>query len=258
LAYVGISNVNQILGNLEFIPPKVAQSQGKLAITKALEIDPHSGEAHAALAWRLLYYDWDFAASEKEFKYALELNPSASTTHQGYAKYFAALGKFPESIAEMERALDLDLLSLNKMSDFCRVLFYARRYDDALTKCKAALEIDPNSVDALFMTGDVYVAMGKDSEAHQLYAKAETLWGENPETIAAMGRAFAKSGLRGEAQTWIESHKKQIEGVKIPPIYMALMYSDCGRKDEALFWLEKAYERRSHYMIFVGSGCRLR
>ena len=180
LAYVGISNVYQILGNLEFVLPSVAHPQGKLAIAKALEIDPHSGEAHAALAWRLLYYDWDFAASEKEFKYALELNPNAATTHQGYAKYFAALGKFPESIAEMKRALDLDPLSLNKMSDFCRVLLYARRYDDALTQCKTALEIDPNYGEALFMTGDVYAAMGKDLEAHRLYAKAETLWGENP------------------------------------------------------------------------------
>jgi TolB-like protein/DNA-binding winged helix-turn-helix (wHTH) protein/Tfp pilus assembly protein PilF len=251
LAYVGISNVYQILGNLEFVLPSVAHPQGKLAIAKALEIDTHSGEAHAALAWRLLYYDWDFAASEKEFKYALQLNPNAAATHQGYAKYFAALGRFPESVAEMKRALDLDPLSLNKLSDFCRVLFYARRYDEALTQCNAALEIDPNYGEALFMTGDVYAAMGKNSEAHRLYAKAETLWGENPATIAAMDRAFAKSGLWGEAQTWIEWNKKQIEGGKIPPIYMALLYSDCGRKDEAFAWLEKAYERRSHYMIFV-------
>jgi TolB-like protein/DNA-binding winged helix-turn-helix (wHTH) protein len=251
LAYVGISNVYQILGNLEFVLPSVAHPQGKLAIAKALEIDPHSGEAHAALAWRLLYYDWDFAASEKEFKYALELNPNVATTHQGYAKYFAALGRFPESIAEMKWALDLDPLSLNKMSDFCRVLLYARRYDDALTQCKAALEIDPNYGEALFMTGDVYAAMGKDLEAHRLYAKAETLWGENPVTIASMDRAFVKSGLRGEVQTWIEMNKQQIEGGKIPPIYMASLYSDCGRKDEAFAWLEKAYERRSHYVIFV-------
>ena len=251
LAYVGISNVYQILGNLELVLPEVAHPQGKLAIAKALEIDPHSGEAHAALAWRLLYYDWDFAASEKEFKYALELNPNAAATHQGYAKYHAALGQFPESIAEMKRALDLDPLDLNKMSELCRVLFYARRYDDALSQCNAALEIEPNYGEALFLTGDVYAAMGKDLEAHKMYAKAETRWGENPATIAAMGRAFVKSGLRGEAQAWIKSNKKQIESGETPPIYSALLYSDCGRKDEAFTWLEKAYKRRSHYLIFV-------
>ena len=251
LAYVGISSVYQILGNMEVVLPNVAYPQGNLAIAKALEIDPHSGEAHASQAWRLLYYDWNFPASQKEFKYALELNPNAASTHQGYANYFAALGKFPESIAEMKRALDLDPLSLDKMSDFCRFLFYARRYDDALTQCKVALEIDPNYVEALINTGDVYAAMEKGSEAHKLYAKVNTLTGETPATIAAMDRAFAKGGLRGEAQAWMELNKKQIEDGIISPIDAALLYLACGRKDEAVAWLEKNFDRRSFRMIFL-------
>jgi TolB-like protein/DNA-binding winged helix-turn-helix (wHTH) protein/Tfp pilus assembly protein PilF len=252
LAYVGISNVYQILGNMEVILPNVAHPQGKLAIAKALEIDPHSGEAHAALAWRLLYYDWDFAASEKEFEYALELNPNAATTHQGYSKYFAALGKFPESVAQMKWALNLDPLSLNKMADFCRVLYYARRYDDALTQCKAALEIDPNYIEALVQTGDVYAGIGKGLEARKLYAKAEMLcearMQRQPQPWTEM---CERSRMRVEAQTWIELNKNQIRDGKISPIEMALWYSDGIRKDQAFPWLEKAYERRSHYMIFL-------
>ena len=251
LAYVGISNVYQILGNMEVVLPKVAYPQANLAIAKALEIDPQSGEAHASQAWRLLYYDWDFAASQKEFKYALELNPNAASSHQGYANYFAALGKFPESVAEMKRALDLDPLSLDKMSDSCRFLFYSRRFDDALTQCRAALEIDPNYVEALVNTGDVYAVTGKDSEAHKVYAKADTLSGETPATIAALDRAFVKSGLRGEAQALIEFDRKQIEDGIISPIEPALLYSVCGRKDEAFSWLEKAFDRRSFGMIFL-------
>jgi TolB-like protein/DNA-binding winged helix-turn-helix (wHTH) protein/Tfp pilus assembly protein PilF len=250
LAYVGISSAYQILGNMEVVLPKVAFPQGNLAIAKALEIDPHSGEAHASHAWGLLYYDWDFAASQKEFKYALELNPNAASAHQGYANYLATLGKFPESVAEMKLALDLDPLSLVKMSDFCRFLFYARRYDDALTQCKAALEIDPNFLLALLNMGAVYKAMGKDSEAHKLFVKADTLLSDNPATNAAMDRAFAKPGLRGEALTWIELNKKQIEDGRIS-FSLALLYLDCGRKDEAFAWLEKAYERRSFEMIFL-------
>lgn len=250
LAYVGISSAYQILGNMEVVLPKVAYPQGNLAIAKALEIDPHSGEAHANHAWGLLYYDWDFAASQKEFKYALELNPNAASTHQGYANYFATLGKFPESLAEMKLALDLDPLSLVMMSDSCRFLFYARRYDDALTQCKAALEIDPNFLLALLNMGAVYKAMGKESEAHKLYARADALLSENPATNAAMDRAFAKPGLRGEAQTWIELNKKQIEEGRIS-FSLALLYLDSGKKDEAFAWLEKAYERRSFEMIFL-------
>jgi tetratricopeptide (TPR) repeat protein len=136
------------------------------------------------------------------------------------------------------------------MSDFCRFLYYAHRYDDALTQCKAALEIDPNHFETLINMGDVYVGMGKDSEAHKLYAKANTVW-ENPVTIAAMDRAFVKSGLRGEAQAWIELNRKQIENGFFSPIYAALWYSACGRKDEAFALLEKAFQRRSYAMIFL-------
>jgi TolB-like protein/DNA-binding winged helix-turn-helix (wHTH) protein len=252
LAYVGISNVYQILGNMEIVLPKVAHPEGKTAIAKALEIDPHSGEAHAGLAWRLLYYDWDFAASEKEFKYALELNPSAASTHQGYAKYVAALGEFPESIAEMKRALDLDPLSLNKMADFCRVLFYARRYDEALTQCSGALEMDPNYVEALGQMGDVYAAMGKGLEAHKQYAKAVALCQARMQRRPQPWTELCeRSSLRYETQSWMDLNKKQIADGKISPIDMALLYSDRGRKDEAFRWLEKAYARRSHYMIFL-------
>jgi len=254
LAYVGISNVYQILGNMEIVLPELAHPQGKLAIAKALEIDPQSAEAHAALAWRLLYYDWDFAGSEKEFKYALELNPNAATTYQGFAKYLAAMGKFPESIVEMKRALDLDPLSLNKLADFCRVLVYARHYDEALTQCTEALEIDPNYVEALEQTGDVYLAMRKGLEAHKFYAKAEALCEERiRRRPQPWTETCERSRLQDESQSWIELNKNAIDDGNVPPIDLALLYSDRGRKDEAFPWLVKAYERRSHYMVFLAA-----
>ncbi len=251
LAYVGISNVYQILGNMEVVLPNVAHPQGKLAIAKALQIDPYSGEAHAGLAWRLLYYDWDYAASEKEFKYALELNPNAAATHQGYAKYFAALGKFPESIVEMKRALDLDPLSLNKRTDLCTVLFYDRRYDDALAQCEAALEMDANYWEALSEAGTVYQTKGMDAEAQKLYSKPETVGGIDPALIASPDKTLEKLGLLGEWKTWPELQRKQIESSTMRPIDVAYVYSSLGRKDRAFVWLEKAYERRSFRMIFL-------
>ena len=71
-----------------------------------------------------------------------------------------------------------------------------------------------------------------------------------------MDRAFVKSGLRGEAQTWIELNEKQIEDGISSPIDAAWLYSVCGRKDQAFAWLEKAFERRSYEMIFFAVNPR--
>lgn len=251
-AYVGISNAYQILGNIEIMLPNVAHPLGKQAIAKALEIDPNSGDAHGGLAWRLLYYDWDFAASEKEFKLALELDPNSPLVHQGYSKYFASLGKFPESITEMKRALDLDPLSLNKLSDYCRVLYYARRYEEALAQCKAALELDPNYPEALDQAGDVYSAMRDEVEAHRMYRKAAMLFGEDPAVIAAGEKVFEKSGTRGFEVWWLDQFREYLESGEIVPMMPAGIYTDLGEKDQAFACLKKGYERRSHYMIFLG------
>ena len=251
-AYVGISNAYQILGNIEIMLPNVAHPLGKQAIAKALEIDPYSGDAHGGLAWRLLYYDWDFVASEKEFKLALELDPNSAVAHQGYSKYFAALGKFPESIKEMKRALDLDPLSLNKLSDYCRVLYYARRYEEALAQCKAALELDPNYPEALDQTGDVYSAMREAVEAHRMYTKATMLFGEDPAVTAAGEKVFERSGMRGFEVWWLDQFREYLKSGKIAPMIPAGVYADLGEKDQAFAWLEKAYARRSHYVIFLG------
>lgn len=113
---------------------------------KALEIDEGLAEAHATLGFIAWHYEWDWAASDKEFKRAIELNPSYATAHQWYAHLLTVLGRHTEAIAEIKRARSLDPLSVIINKDVSELLYYARRFDESIEAARRTLELDPGSL----------------------------------------------------------------------------------------------------------------
>jgi TolB-like protein/DNA-binding winged helix-turn-helix (wHTH) protein len=93
-------------------PAREVMPQAKAGVDKALEMDNSLGEARLAAAMVHFIYDWDFPAAEREFEWALQLNPNSAETHSWHGFYLSAMGHHDEAIAEMHRALELDLLSL--------------------------------------------------------------------------------------------------------------------------------------------------
>jgi TolB-like protein len=110
----------------------------------ALSIDETVAEAHAALGFIAWHYEWDWAASERELKRAIELNPSYATAHHWYAYLLIALDRKDEAVAEIKRALELDPLSLIINKDVSEILYLARRYDEAIEQARRTVELDPN------------------------------------------------------------------------------------------------------------------
>ena len=89
-------------------------------------------------------YEWDWAASEREFKRALELNPNEAEAHHQYSHYLTAMGRTHESLVESLRALELELLSLPLNAHLASHYLYARQYDQAIEQCRRTIEMDPN------------------------------------------------------------------------------------------------------------------
>src|SRR5262249_57602382 len=91
--------------------PGVVFPRAKAAARHALELEPQLGEAHISLAYVHVYYDWDWAASEREFQRGIELNSSYPQAHLWYANVLTARGRFEEALAQGARCLELDPLS---------------------------------------------------------------------------------------------------------------------------------------------------
>jgi DNA-binding winged helix-turn-helix (wHTH) protein len=96
-AYVGLADCYNLLREYTVMPASKAYPCVLAAAKKAVELDGRSSEAHASLAFVSFYGMWDAATADREFRQALELNPSNAIAHHWYATYFQCLRRYPES-----------------------------------------------------------------------------------------------------------------------------------------------------------------
>jgi TolB-like protein/Tfp pilus assembly protein PilF len=251
-AYTKLAGCYQILGNMGAIPKKVAYANAKLFVAKALELDPQFAAAHAVEGWRLLQYELNFTAAGDEFKRAVELNPNGVEGHEGLGTYYATMGRLQESVQEMQRARETDPLALIVNTDLCKMLYFARRYDDALAQCKANLDLDPNSFRVFQAVGAIYAAKGLDSDAASAFLQAHTLAGDPPVLIAALKRGERDSGVKGQWNALLQFYREDIKNGMADPFDVATGYAYAGNTDRALTWLEKAVKARCYGITYLG------
>jgi tetratricopeptide (TPR) repeat protein len=246
-AYNKLAGSYQILGNIGALPLKEAQSKSKLVIEIAFALDPLSGATHAQRGWDALLYDLDFSMAGAEFKRAVELNPNGVEGHQGLGEYYAAVGNGDQSVLEIQRAQELDPLSLNVSLSVCRMLYFARRFDEALAQCKANLDLDPELQRPLWRIGAVYAARGEEAEAASVFVQAFERSGFSQAKLAALKRGAQQSGLRGVWKASLQFLSREDE--KAEPFAVATAYTYAGDKDKALYWLDRAYQERSFGIV---------
>ncbi len=145
LAYAALADSYASLGgNWAYLSPVDSFPKAKAAAQKALELDDALGEAHAALAYAVYFADWNWASAEREFKRAIELNPNSALAHDRYSECLKTRLRLSESLAEGQKAQELDPLSPEIVSQVGNVYFFMRRYDDAIAQYQKTLELNPN------------------------------------------------------------------------------------------------------------------
>ena len=131
-AYAGMADAYDELADLTYLAPTEAFPKAKAAALKALEIDPTLSEAHTVLGEISWWYDWDWATAEKEYRRAIELNPSSAVAHLRYAYLLATIfGRFDQATAEGRRAQELEPLSLIMNTYLGYIYTLAHRYDES-------------------------------------------------------------------------------------------------------------------------------
>jgi TolB-like protein/DNA-binding winged helix-turn-helix (wHTH) protein len=251
-AYSKLAGCYQILGNMGTVPKKVAFPRAELFVAEALELDPQFAPAQAIQGWTLLQYELDFTTAGAKFKRAVQLNPNAVEGHEGLGDYYATIGRLQESVQEVERARELDPLATIVNFDLCGMLFFARRYDEALAQCKANLDLDPNSVRSLWLIGGIYAAKGMNSEAVSAFLQAMQLGGAPPGMIAAAKTGARDFGLRGFWKALTPFLPENVANGNLEPFDAAVSYAYAGNTDMALRSLEKAVEARCYGITYLG------
>jgi len=251
--YAGLADAYSLLGSTSYdaLAPREAMPKAKAAAASALRMDPSNAAAHASMGYSLLSFDWDFAAAEREFKRALELNPGYATAHHWYAHYLLATGKTEEGIAEMRTAWERDPLSLAINTGLGWSLYMGRRYDDAIEQYRKTLEMDENFVIARCLLGMAYERKEMKAEAIAEFQRVLTASPGNLFALARLGQTYASSGNSEEALRIVEQLTQLSKSRYVPSTYAGGIYAALGDNDQAFAWANKANDERSHYLIYL-------
>jgi eukaryotic-like serine/threonine-protein kinase len=250
LAYAGLADAYNFLGDSGYVAPKEIRQDAKSAAVHALKIDDMLPEAHIALALVREAYDWDWPGAEGEFKRAIQLDPNSATAHQWYGDFLIRLGRLEEAEAELKKAKDLDPLSLPINTSVGLRLYFARQYEPAIQQLKKTLDLDPNFVPAQHALEAAYAQSGMYREAVGERQKVLTLSG-NPDLAAAIGEDYRKSGYAGVLQSSLEGLKEVSKERYVSPYNIAQIHARLQEKDQALAWLEKAFNEHDSQLTYV-------
>ena len=183
--------------------------------------------------------DWQVA--EAEYRRAIELNPNYATAHHWYALHLLGINKAEQAIEEIQRARESDPLSLPITADVGYVFYCARRYDEAITEYRKALELNPDFPMALQGLAQTYVKIGKPKDAVGLVARLP----DDLKNGCTAGYLDGVAGERDEAKRILAGEIQRATREYVSPTRIALIHSGLGDTDRAIFWLEKSYREHS-------------
>jgi TolB-like protein/DNA-binding winged helix-turn-helix (wHTH) protein/Flp pilus assembly protein TadD len=228
-------------------PPQALVARARAAALEALALDSSLAEAHAALALIVQNHDWDWATAEREFRQAIALNPNYATAHHWYAEHLMWRGRFDEALRESERARQLDPLSLIIAADNGAILYFARRYDQAIDRLRSVRAVDPTMSRAHLLIA-VYADHGMLDQALAEEARWRPLVAA-PIHWSALAYVYGRTGRTAEARHAIQELLRLSEREPLQARVFAWSYAGVGDTAQTLAWLEKAYAEHSGELV---------
>lgn len=251
LAYAGLADAYALLADYNVLAAKEVMPRAKTAAMKALELDDSISEAHASLGWAKLTLDWDWPGAEKEFQRSIELNPNYATARQWYANYLTVVGRTNEAQASVERAHELEPVSLPISVGVAETLYYGRQYDQSIEQSRRAITMDPQFVGAHLFLARALLEKGSYPEAVAEAQQALQLSEGDSSALAALGYAYARSGNKAEAAKTLSELVQRSNQTYVQPMWIAAIDTGLGNKDEAFPWLRKAVGDRAGWLIYL-------
>lgn len=216
-----------------------------------MDLDSNLAEAQTSLATVRFNYDWDWLGAASGFQRAIELNPSYATAYQRYSLYLIAMGRSQESLAQMNRARELEPLSISMNFSLGWRFYMARQYDRAIEQLRNTLDMDGNFALAHAVLGQAYEQKKSYPQAIAELQKAVSLSHDSPPMLGFLGHAYGVAGNKAEASRILNELIELSKKVYVSPFYVSIIYLGLGENEKAMDWLEKAYDDRSNAIIFL-------
>jgi TolB-like protein/Tfp pilus assembly protein PilF len=250
-AHAGLADAYNLLGEYSYLPPAEAFPAAKRAALRALELDDMLGEAHAALGETLHYYDWDLAASEEQFRKAIEYSPGYATAYQWYAELLTNMARFEESLVHAEKAVELDPHSPIMRYEVTLNYHFSKRYERAVEQALRDIERDPDFWVHRWGLAALYSHLERHDEAIEAGRDAVRMSGNGPWSLCSMGWILARAGQVDEARKIDAELEARAQEEFITPFRRSTIHIALGDLDRAFELLEEAIEVRDPQTVLV-------
>lgn len=242
--YAGLADCYSILAFGEAMPAREAFPLAKAAADRALSLDDTLASAHTSKAIVELLFDWDWKAAGREFRRAVELNPSDAQAFHWYSHYSAVMDRLGDSLAQSRRALELDPLDLLVSVHIGWHYLHARQYADAVAASEKTLDLDPHSNVTLRQLADAYEHLDQYEKAIATIRRIDG--GEG--LASRLERGWQAGAARGywEASLEAERSRQPAEDYEL-----ARCFARLGKTQEALDSLERAYAQHTPRLIYI-------
>lgn len=247
-AGLALAHLHLAAALVEGVPPLDAIPRARAAARKGLELDDTEVEAYAAHGWISAFHDWDWAAAERAFERAIELNPSHAPAHMHLAHYSNAVGRHQEALALMKKARQLDPLSAHVLWSLPQGHIHVGALDQAVEECQKGIDLHPDFWPLHTLLGNIYVWRGSYDRALASLQGGVELSKRHPHALAMLGSAHALSGRRQEALEIVTELRDLSQRRYFSPAEVAWVYASLGETELALVGLEEAYTERSSWM----------
>ena len=258
--YVGLADTYLLLREFSLMPENEAYDRAISADRKAVELDDSLPEAHRSLAFALVWGKWDYAAGEKEFERAIQLNPNDPVTHLWFANSFAAPGWFPFCLHEIDRAQELSPGSLAILADKGLMLFVSGKTAPGLDLVKQVEQTDPSFLSPHRYLANMYSSL---HDYPRFLAENDIAADLSHDDVLKVTNAAARAGFQrdGELGLFHElyvSQKNFYSEGKLPATFLARTCARMGKREEALRLLREDYQKHTAVFLMIREDLDLR
>ncbi len=247
-AWAGLAEAALLLPLYTITPPDSAWPIVRHAARRAIALDPSLAEAHSALGYGTMLYEWDWPAAERAFKDAIAADPNYPTAHHWYGDFLAGRGRFDEALVQMQHAHNLDPLSRIIGAELAWVHSLLRQGTAADSVLDEVYRLDPNFAHAYLIRGLVQLGRDRPKEAAELFRQSLTLGGFNLFAHAGLAAAEARQGRLAEARQLIDEMLVRSRREYVAPFYFVVAYANVGDLDRAYQWLDRGIRERDVFL----------
>jgi DNA-binding winged helix-turn-helix (wHTH) protein/TolB-like protein/tetratricopeptide (TPR) repeat protein len=238
------------LWNADGVPADVFQ-QANAALARALALVPDLPHAHAGLGFTFNWFDFDWAAAEREYRSALSINPNVVAAHWGLTGLLLTQGRIDEGWGHLRRARELDPMS--PLFNTMEAAYLADRgaLDEAQRRLAIAFDLAPQLWLAHVAHGQLLIARGRHDDGIEALRRAVQFGHSTSRPRAVLGTNLAWLGQEVEARAILEQLRREAAARYVPPTSPAMVLAALGERPAALDALEQAWHRRDARLVFL-------